>query len=168
MIDPTLVGTIFLLFLSLLGLSWFAGKDAPYVPTAMSQIHRVLKISGVKKGKVFYELGSGDGRVVYEAALMGATANGIEQSWIRVWYSRYKARKLNLKRTYFYHGDLFRRHYYPADIVYVYLLRPAVNQLEKKLDAELKKGAVIITQTFHFKSWKPFKKDGDFWFYRKA
>ena len=115
----------------------------------------------VKKGKVFYELGSGDGRVVIEAAKLGAKANGIEQSWLRVWYSRYKSRIAGTnKETHFCHGNVFDRTYYPADVVYIYLLKPAVERLEAKLKKELNKGAIVITQTYHFKNWKPFKTMG--------
>lgn len=145
-----------------LGLSWFAGSDAPYVPTNQDLIDKVLKAAGVKKDKVFYELGSGDGRVVIEAAKLGAKANGIEQSWMRVWYSRYKSRMEGTnKKTHFCHGNIFDRNYYPADIVYIYLLTPAVHKLEEKLKKELNPGAIVITQTYHFKNWRPFKKMGE-------
>lgn len=144
-----------------LALSWFAGSDAPYVPTKLDLIAKVLKAAGVEKNKVFYELGSGDGRVVIEAAKLGAKANGIEQSWLRVWVSRYKSRLAGTnKQTHFCHGNIFDRNYYPADIVYIYLLTPAVHKLEGKLKEELNKGTVVITQTYHFKNWKPFKKMG--------
>jgi hypothetical protein len=35
-----------------------------------------------------------------------------------------------------------------------------VLKLEEKLKKELNKGAIVITQTYHFKNWKPFKKMG--------
>lgn len=160
--DNVLILILGLLSGCALGLSWFAGSDAPYVPTKMELINRVLKAAGVKKGKVFYELGSGDGRVVIEAAKLGAKTNGIEQSWMRVWYSRYKSRKEGTnKMTHFCHGNIFDRNYYPADIVYIYLLLPAVHKLEEKLKKELNPGAIVITQTYHFKNWKPFKKMGE-------
>lgn len=166
MIDTSLVLALVTLGFCFLGLSWFAGSDAPFIPTKLDKIKFVLKKSGVKKGKRFYELGSGDGRVVIEAAKLGADATGIEQSWLRVWYSRYNASKLDLKNTHFFHGDIFTRDYFPADIIYIYLLQKAVDKLEDKLKKELKKGAVIITQTYHFKNWQPFKKEGNFWIYR--
>lgn len=160
--DNTLTLVLGLLAGCALALSWFAGSDAPYVPTRMDLISKALKAAGVKKGKVFYELGSGDGRVVIEAAKLGAKANGIEQSWIRVWLSRYKSRMAGTnKQTHFCHGNIFDRNYYPADIVYIYMLQGAVEKLEEKLRKELNKGAVVITQTYHFKSWKPFKKMGE-------
>ncbi|MBI3485610.1 hypothetical protein HY025_01550 [Candidatus Daviesbacteria bacterium] len=166
MVDPMLIISLIVLIMSFLGLSWFAGSDAPYIPTQVRKIKSLLTLAGVKKNKVFYELGSGDGRVVIEAAKLKAISFGIEQSWLRVWLSRAKASSLNLKNAQFFHGNIFDRNFYPADIVYIYLLQKAVDRLEKKLKKELKKGAVVITQTYHFKSWKPYKKINQFWMYR--
>lgn len=169
--DITLIISAGILLGCFVALSWFAGSDAPYIPTKMDQIRKILKITGVKKGKKFYELGSGDGRVVLEAAKLGAHAIGIEQSWIRVLYSRWKAQSLSLHlkggNVKFYHGDIFNRTYPDVDIVYIYLLPKGVRKLETKLKAELKKGSVVITQKYHFPEWKPIKKEGDFWFYRR-
>ena len=41
-----------------------------------------------------------------------------------------------------------------------------VKKLEEKLRKELKKGAVVITQTYHFPNWRPYKKVENFWLYR--
>lgn len=159
--DVTLIISGGILLGCLIALSWFAGSDAPYVPTRMGAIRKILKLAGVKKGKKFYELGSGDGRVVIEAARLGAESIGIEQSWIRIFYSRWVAGKQNsaiAKKCKFHHGDIFKRSYFDADIVYIYLLLKGVTKLEEKLKKELKKGAIVITQTYHFPNWKPFKK----------
>lgn len=174
--DITLLISGGILLGCLIGLSWFAGSDAPFIPTKMDQIRQVLKLAGVKKGKRFYELGSGDGRVVLEAAKLGAESFGIEQSWLRVLYSRYK-QSLSLRdksashsssgNTKFYHGNIFKRSYEDADIVYIYLLPKGVKKLEEKLRKELKKGSTVITQTYHFPKWRPFKKLDNFWFYNK-
>ncbi len=156
--DITLIISAGILLGCFISLSWFAGSDAPYVPTKMDQIRKILKLAGLKKGKKFYELGSGDGRVVYAAAKLGADSVGIEQSWIRVLYSRYKASKLNSKNTKFHHGNIFSKRYTDADVIYIYLLHKGVRKLEEKLKRELKKGSIVITQTYHFPNWKPFKK----------
>lgn len=162
--DVIIVSSL-LLVLCAIGLSWFAGSDAPYVPTKLNNLNTILKKAGVRKGKIFYELGSGDGRVVLAAAKLGAMSYGIEQSWIRVWMSRYKAHQLHLRNSNFFHGNIFSRHYYPANIVYIYLLQPAIDRLETKLKSELKKGSVLITQTYHFKHLKPFAKIGNYKIY---
>lgn len=180
--ELTLIISLGILLGCVIGLSWFAGTDAPYVPTNLNAIKKILKLAGTKKNKKFYELGSGDGRVVIEAAKMGADAVGLEQSWIRVLYSKYKAWKLKLKKAKFYHGNVFNKKYTDADIVYIYLLLKGVSKLEDKLKQELKKGSIVITQTYHFSNWKPFEKinlsreidfskdingAGDFWLYRR-
>ncbi len=154
--DTTLIISGGILLGCFLALSWFAGSDAPYVPTKSESIKKVLKLASVKKGKKFYELGSGDGRVVIEATKLGANSVGIEQSFLRVLLSKYKSR--NLKNTAFYHGNIFSKNYSDADIVYIYLLINGVSKLETKLKKELKKGSIVITQTYHFLNWRPFKK----------
>lgn len=164
--DLTLIIFFGILLVCLFALSWFAGSDAPYIPTKYLKLKQILKAAGVKKGEVFYELGSGDGRVVFEAARLGAKSYGVEQSWLRVLYSRWKVKRLKLKNAFFNHGNIFDRNYFPADIVYIYLLTPAVLRLEKKLRNELKKGSIIITQTYHFKNLKPFKKIDSFNLYK--
>lgn len=160
--DLTFIISTGVLIGCVIGLSWFAGSDAPYIATQMVTIRKVLNLAGVKKGKKFYELGSGDGRVVLEAAKLGADSIGIEQSWLRVFYSRLKAKNLasHLRGVSinFYHGNIFSRTYEDADTVYIYLLPKGVNKLEEKLRKELKKGSIVITQAYHFKSWKPVKK----------
>lgn len=165
--DSTLVVVSGILIGCLIALSWFAGTDAPYVPTKLEVAKRILKlIVGKNKksyqrslsGKKFYELGSGDGRIVMEAATLGAEAIGIEQSLIRVLYSKFSAWKKGLKSAHFIHGNVFKKNYSDADIIFIYLLPTGVAKLEPKLKQEIKKGSVVITQTFHFKNWKPFKK----------
>jgi ubiquinone/menaquinone biosynthesis C-methylase UbiE len=157
-----------LLFICLLALSWFAGSDAPYIPTKNEKIHKIIKLADLKKGDNFYELGSGDGRVVLQAAKKGINSYGIEQSWIRTILSRIKAKNLNLTNAHFFHGNIFERQYYPADVVYIYLLPSALDKLEQKLKKELKKEARVVTQKYHFKNWKPIEKDGDFWIYKNS
>lgn len=183
--DLTLVISAGILIGCLISLSWFAGTDAPFVPTKIVRIKKALKEAGLKKGDIFWELGSGDGRVVIEAAKMGARAIGVEQSLIRVLWSRFKARNLSEKiKPKFIHGDIFKTDFSNADFVFIFLLPKGVEKLEPLLRKRLKKGAKVITQTFHFNKWKPHKKilvsdknipntllgknkyEGDFWIYQ--
>lgn len=160
--DLSLIISLGVLVGCLIGLSWFAGSDAPFIPTKPENIKKALRLADLKPGEVFYELGSGDGRVVLEAAKMKAKAFGVEQSWLRVWFSRIKAHNLHLKNAHFFHGNIFDRHYYNADVVFIYLLPKGVTKLEIKLRKDLEKGSRVITQTYHFKHWRPKIKEGDF------
>ena len=105
--DITLIIAGGVLIGCMIGLSWFAGSDAPYVPTKMVRIRKILKEVGVKKGIKFLELGSGDGRLVMEAAKMGASAYGIEQSLLRVFLSKVRAKLQNLPNADFIHKNIF-------------------------------------------------------------
>lgn len=179
--DTTLIISSGILLGCMIGLSWFAGSDAPFIPTNTQLIKKILKIVQTKKGRKFYELGSGDGRIVLQAAKLGTNSFGIEQSLLRVLYSKYKAWHFNLKKAHFLHSNIFSQNYSDADIVYIYLLQKGVNRLENKLKGELQKGSIVITQAYHFPNWKPFKKidftkdvdlskdiqgAGSFWLYR--
>src|SRR5512147_1422448 len=42
--------------------------DVPYVPTKYPVVDEMLKLAGVQKGDVVYDLGCGDGRLVVTAA----------------------------------------------------------------------------------------------------
>ena len=129
--DLTLIISIGVLVGCFIALSWFAGSDAPFVPTKLEAIRKILKLAGVKKGKKFYELGSGDGRVVIEAAKLKAYAVGVEESFLRILLSKNKA--INFKNAKFIHANIFDRKYSDADIIYIYLLIGGVNRLETKL-----------------------------------
>jgi SAM-dependent methyltransferase len=56
-----------------------AEKLAPYYPTPESVVEKMLVFGGLKAGEKFYDLGSGDGRVVIMAARkFAADATGVE------------------------------------------------------------------------------------------
>ncbi len=146
-------------------ISWASGTDGPFIPT-IEDFKKVLQKAGIKKDKIFYDLGSGDGRVVFEAAKMGADSFGVEQSWLRVFFSRFKGMRLGLKNAHFFHGSIFNRHYYPLDCAYISLSEKGAARIEEVLHKELKKGATVITYKHHFKQWKPKEKINDFWIYQ--
>ncbi|XP_076336508.1 ATP synthase subunit C lysine N-methyltransferase isoform X3 [Tachypleus tridentatus] len=65
----------------------------PYVPATTKQVTNVmtaLRLYCVKEGTVV-DLGSGDGRIVIEAAKQGYTAHGVELNLWLILYSRFKA-----------------------------------------------------------------------------
>ena len=64
-------------------------KGAPYVPITQQFISQILKKAQLKKGQVFMELGSGDGRVIIEAvAKYQVQGIGIEIHPLLIIYSR--------------------------------------------------------------------------------
>lgn len=129
---------------------------APYQGMDPDVVERLMEVAKVKKGEVFYELGSGDGRVVISAALRGAKVVGIEIDLLRVLYSRLWIYLLRLhKNATIIHGDLFKVNLSNADVVCLYLLPETCKKLEQKLILELRKGTRVVSVGFEMPDWRP-------------
>lgn len=130
---------------------------APWFPTWSRDIERFLKLANIKPGQKFYDLGCGDGKLVFAAAGAGADAVGFEISLLpyllAVSGSQYiKNAKIRFKD--FWKADLSK-----ADVVYLFLT-PKVNPKAKiKLERELKKGARVIAYTWPIEGWQPIRQD---------
>lgn len=133
-------------------------NGAPFVPTPMKAVEKMLKIGKLKKGDKVYDIGCGDGRVVYMAAKKyGADATGFELSpfiymLARIrhlfWRSKAKVKFANFKSK-----DLS-----DADVIFCYLLPDTLTKLEPKLSRELKPGARVISYAFPMAPWQEVKK----------
>ena len=61
----------------LVSMLWTASGGAPWVPTPMSAIHKVLTMAEVGPADVVYDLGNGDGRMIIAVArCCGARGGG--------------------------------------------------------------------------------------------
>ncbi len=78
---PALLFALSLLLLIANGCSipvWTSG-EVPFVPTPIDVIDRMLEMAQVKSGDVIYDIGSGDGRIIIQAAKKyGVRGVGIE------------------------------------------------------------------------------------------
>lgn len=138
----------------------FRGKDAPFVPMEAAVVKRVMEIANVGPGDTFYDLGSGDGRLVIAAAMRGAKAVGVEISPSRVWYSRVLIFILRLgAKAEIFHGDLFKTDLREATVVHLYLLPKTNEELKEKLLNELKKDVRLVTVGFPISGFKLAKED---------
>ena len=64
---------------------WTQVIGAGWWPTPMKAVRRMLELAELKEDDVLYDLGSGDGRIVIEAARRyGAKGVGIEADLLRV------------------------------------------------------------------------------------
>jgi SAM-dependent methyltransferase len=135
--------------------------DVPYVHTPNPVVEGMLKLAGVTKDDIVYDLGCGDGRIVITAArIYGAHGVGIDIDPERVAEARGNAAKEGVERLVkFEEKDLFDADIHEATVVTLYLL-PAVNRkLRPKLLKDLKPGTRIVSNTFDMGDWKPDKED---------
>lgn len=149
--------TAFLLTKLIFVLTVFLG--APFVPTPSADVKRMLKLAGLKPGEILYDLGSGDGGIIIEAARnYGVKAIGIEINPILVYFSRWQIRKLGLQeKVGVYWGDFFKKNLSQADVITTYLFQLTNNRLEKKFISELQPKTRIVSKSFSFKNL-PFIK----------
>jgi protein-L-isoaspartate O-methyltransferase len=127
----------------------------PYVPTPHSVVARMLDLAEVRGGDVLFDLGSGDGRLVIEAARRGARATGIERDAALVQRARAAAAAAGVSnRVQFRQGDLFESDLRAASVVTLYLLPHLLERLAPKLQSELKPGSRVVSHDFPLGAWR--------------
>jgi len=158
----TILKTAAPLALALLSLNSFAQDfqkelDTPYVPTPQAVVDRMLDLAQLKSGEMVIDLGSGDGRIMIEAASKyGARGFGVEIDPRLVKLSNEKAAKAGVaERVKFLQQDLFKTDFHEANVLTLYLL-PDVNlALRPKILAELKAGARVVSHDYGMGDWRP-------------
>lgn len=134
-----------------------AQGDVPYVPTPNEVVVEMLKMAGVTKDDVVYDLGSGDGRLVVTAAQQfGARAVGVEIDPKLIDQSNQKAKAAGVSdRVKFLQQDLFETDFKDATVMTLYLLTQVNLKLRPKLLSELKPGTRVVSHQFKMGAWKP-------------
>lgn len=130
--------------------------DVPFVVTPMPVVAAMLDLATLRPGERLIDLGSGDGRIVLEAARRGADATGIEIDAALVDRARRRAELEGLQgRARFQRGDLFEAAIRDADVVTTYLLTRINARLRPKLLTELRPGARVVSHAFDMGDWTP-------------
>jgi SAM-dependent methyltransferase len=130
---------------------------APFVPTPELVVQRMLELAELKPTDKLYDLGSGDGRILFTAAQsFMATAVGIEISEPLVIETRERAKALGLsERVTVRQENLLETDLRDATVVTVYLLSSANEQLRPKSEKELRVGTRVVSHDFRFDGWTP-------------
>ncbi|MCE2946938.1 MAG: SAM-dependent methyltransferase [bacterium] len=128
----------------------------PYVPTPWPVVKAMLELAKVGEKDFVIDLGSGDGRVVIEAARSrGARGLGVELDPDLVQVSNDEARRLGVaSRALFERRDLFETDLSPATVVTLYLLPRLLVELQPRL-LRLRPGTRIVSHDFPLGGWKP-------------
>ena len=136
--------------------AWDDGST-PFVVTPEAVVERMLYLAQPKAGERLVDLGSGDGRIVIEAAKrFGARGLGVDIDPRLVSLARANAKRVGVELlASFEVRDLFETDLRGVNVVTMYLL-PEVNlQLLPRLIAQLKPGARIVSHDYDLGPW-PF------------
>ncbi|HSL45721.1 MAG TPA: class I SAM-dependent methyltransferase [Anaerolineales bacterium] len=133
----------------------------PPVPTRRERIRKALKLANLQPNEVLYDLGAGDGRVLFIAVhAFGARAVGIEIGPIQcalIWLRSVTSglgNQIQVKWANFYNADL-----HAADVVYVYATSTEVRKLASHLKEQLKPGTRLVSISADFPDWEPAALD---------
>jgi len=142
---------------------WSAPLGAGWEPTSRKKVRRMLEMSGAGPTDIIYDLGSGDGRIVVEAARrFHAKAVGVEADPFRVLFSELMISLLHLEgRAKIIWGNFFRVDLSEATIVTMFLSQGTNRRLESKLMAELRPGTRVVSYEWTFDGWTPTARDAD-------
>ena len=154
-----LVITSFFLFFISSGLSAQDYEKVPYVPSPIEVVDRMLEFAEVKKEDVVFDIGSGDGRMVIQAAKKyGAKGVGIELDSRLVQLARAGAKREGVDHLVeFKQGDAFKADLSAATVVTLYML-PSFNKLFRPiLEKQLKPGARVVVHDYPIEGWNPVK-----------
>jgi len=132
----------------------------PFVPATTTQVENVVTALRGKSGSLV-DIGSGDGRIVLEAARRGFKSHGVELNSMLVLYSRYAALRAGLRgQATFARQDLWKSDMSKYDNVVIFGVEQMMEQLEEKLEKEMKEGSTVVACRFQFPSWKPVDEVG--------
>jgi len=127
----------------------------PFVPTPRDIVGRILDFAEIDEGAVLVDLGSGDGRIVVEAARRGsARAIGVEIDPALVEYSLETVRRLRLRTATFTNDDIRRVDLTGATHVTAYLTSKALRAIEPVL-LKARRDAIVVTHDYPILGWAP-------------
>lgn len=142
-------------------------KGAPYVPSSRKRVKKMIEMADLKSGENVVDLGSGDGKILIEAAKMGCFATGLEINPFLVWFSRFRAARKGLSgKIKILRHDFNKYPLNETDVVFVYLWPETIDKLSVKFRKELKPGARIVSNAFTISGWEPVKKDDQVFLYK--
>jgi SAM-dependent methyltransferase len=134
--------------------AWDDGT-VPYVQTPMEIVERMLRMAEVGRDDYVIDLGSGDGRIIIEAAKRGARGLGVDIDPNLVKHATENAKKAGVaERTQFMVKDIFETDLSAATVVAFYLL-PAFNAKLLPRLLKLKPGTRIVSHDGGIGDWPP-------------
>jgi len=132
-----------------------APQQAPFITTPPEVVARMLELARTGPADFVLDLGSGDGRIVIQAARAhGARGLGVDLDPALVARARENAARAGVAdRARFAVQDALRTDLSEASVVTIYLLPWLLERLETRLLYGMRPGSRIVTHAFPLGSW---------------
>jgi 2-polyprenyl-3-methyl-5-hydroxy-6-metoxy-1,4-benzoquinol methylase len=130
---------------------------APFVPTPMAVVERMLELGEVDKNDILYDLGCGDGRIIITAAQkFGTRGVGIDIDPQRIEESLRSAKAAGVEDLVeFRLQDVMKADIREATVVTLYLLPESNALLRPLLEEQLKTGTLVVSHNYSIPGWEP-------------
>jgi SAM-dependent methyltransferase len=136
---------------------------APYVPSPLNIVREMLRLAGAGSGDIVYDLGCGDGRVLFTAVdefnVTQAVGYDLDQEMVEALKKRIRDTGM-LSRIVAIQANFMEVDLSPATIVTLYLTTSGNAKLRPKLEAELKSSSRVVSHDFPIHGWVTDQIDG--------
>ncbi|MDE2078766.1 MAG: hypothetical protein KGI73_00060 [Patescibacteria group bacterium] len=129
----------------------------PFVPMPRYVVDALVREAPLHSGDTLYDLGSGDGRVVFSmaAAYKNARAVGIEKAPLPYFISRVRSWILKLPNAEIRRENFINTSLTKATHVFTYLFPEIMRELLPKFERELSPGTRVISCDFPLEGREP-------------
>ncbi len=129
---------------------------APYVPTPMPVVERMLELAQVDKDDFLFDLGCGDGRIVITAAKKyGAHGVGIDIDPRRIEECQAAAKAAGVEQLVeFRLQDVMKADFSAATVITLYLLPESNELLRPILEEQLRPGVYVVSHNYSIPGWE--------------
>lgn len=146
---------------------------APYLPSNKKETSTIVSFAKKyckKKNPKALDLGSGNGKLILALSKSGIESKGFEINPLLLWLTKLKIyfKKSKLKnKVSVSQKNFMLENLNKYDIITIFQTKKMMKKLEGKLQKELKKGSIVISNEWKFPNWKFLKQEGQIYLYRK-
>jgi len=148
---------ILILLILMIPTAYAAIIGAPIALTNKSLIDKIIETADLKDGEIFYELGTGTGRIITAfAKKRNIKVIGFELSPIFYLITLLNLKFHRIKNYELHYKNFFSTDLKEANVIFCFLMPKAMEKLEDKFLKELKSEARIISYAFEIRDWTPY------------
>jgi 16S rRNA A1518/A1519 N6-dimethyltransferase RsmA/KsgA/DIM1 with predicted DNA glycosylase/AP lyase activity len=146
----------------------FTVRGSVFEPSSQDKIKTIIELAQPKKSDKIIDLGAGDGELMLAFAQRGFEIEGVELNPLLLQQAKKRFQQPKIANlVQINQGNFLEKDLSQYDLLLVYCPQHVMEQLEPKLKKELKPGARVVSNYFHFSSWEPEQVKNEVRLYRK-
>lgn len=150
-----LIGALLILVVVFTEMVNFVQTRVPFVPTAKADIVDMAKRAGITEQDLFFDLGSGNGKVLFGVEQStGARTKGFQRGGWMHWYAHLK-KWFTSSKVQLVSGNFFDHPWAEATIIYTYLYPFLMVQVGEKALQDCRPGTKIVARDFPILELQP-------------